>query len=264
MFLHDLTKGLMRRWYFFILGLALTLCAGLYVYQEVPPTYQATASVVLVPPATAVVEGENPYLYMGGLDQAMSVLMVKMNSAVVSQPILKDKAGLGYSVDRDISTTGPIMVVTADGDTEAETLRVLRNVITVMPQNLKTLQDQLSIPSNARITSMSIVTDEKAKSLNKNQIRMVLAAMAGGMAGTVLLTALLDRLMVARRQRKAVKNAPGVGKPSSSGRPANETLGKPLRSVPSRKTSREERASASAVHDGRTSEDTTRAMAHKG
>ncbi len=202
MFLQDLGKGLLRRWYMVVLGLGLTLYGAYMVYGVVPLTYKATASIVLVPPATAVVEGENPYLYMGGLDQAMSVLVVKMNSEAISTPLIHKQPGTTYSLDRDISTTGPIMLLTSESTSEAGTLQLLNNVIKVIPENLKTLQDQLKIPDNARITSMNIASDHEAKPQNKDRIRMTLMAVAAGGAATVLLTGLVDRMLMARRRRR--------------------------------------------------------------
>lgn len=215
MFLQDLAKGLLRRWYLTVIGLLVTLCGAYMVYGVVPLTYKATASVVLVPPATAVVEGENPYLYMGGLDQAMSVLVVKMNSEAVSATLIKDNPGTTYALDRDVTTTGPIMLVTVESTSEAITLQVVDKVLNVIPTNLKALQDQLAIPKTSRITSMNIASDEQAAAQNKNRIRMTLTVAAAGGAATVLLTGLLDRLVMSRKrrrkQRAKKRNRPGGG-----------------------------------------------------
>lgn len=203
MFLHDLGIGLLRRWYLVLFGLLVTGFGAYSLLQIVPVTYEATSSVVLVPPATAVIEGENPYLYMGGLDQALSVLTVRMSSPTVADPILKKRPGLNYSVGKDISTAGPIMLVGAEGETEAETLKLLGQVTKVIPENLQLLQDQLNIPKNARITAMNIVTDTSAKEVNKKQMRAVLAAIAGGTAVTVLGTGLIDRMVMRRKEKRA-------------------------------------------------------------
>lgn len=205
MFLHDLASGLLRRWYLVLFGLLVTALGGYYLLQVVPVTYEATSSVVLVPPATAVIEGENPYLYMGGLDQALSVLTVRMSSPTVADPILHKRTDLTYTIGKDVSTAGPIVLVDAEAGTEAETLKILDQVVAVIPENLKLLQDQLNIPKNARITAMTIVTDTTAKEVNKKQMRVVLAAVAAGSAVTILGTGLLDRLLVRRKAKKALR-----------------------------------------------------------
>ncbi|MBP2411550.1 hypothetical protein JOF48_000349 [Arthrobacter stackebrandtii] len=237
MFLQDLGKGLLRRWYMVVLGLGLTLYGAYMVYGVVPLTYKATASIVLVPPATAVVEGENPYLYMGGLDQAMSVLVVKMNSEAISTPLTHKQPGTTYSLDRDISTTGPIMLLTTESTSEASTLRLLNNVIKVIPDNLKTLQDQLKIPDNARISSMNIASDHEAKPQNKDRIRMTLMTVAAGGAATVLLTGLVDRMLMARRRRRPprIKKQKAGRKPPMDGQnPVNLQQGEVTAAPPSK------------------------------
>src|SRR5690554_2295684 len=101
MFLQDLGRALLRRWYFVLVGLLAT-AAGVYgIQQYIPITYKAEASVVLVPPKTAVIEGENPYLYMGALDQAMSVLIVRMNSEIISKAIVGEETDLSYALAKD-------------------------------------------------------------------------------------------------------------------------------------------------------------------
>lgn len=203
MFLHDLAVGLLRRWYLVLFGLLVTGVGSYYLFQVVPVTYEATSSVVLVPPATAVIEGENPYLYMGGLDQALSVLTVRMSSPTVADPILHKRSDLNYTIGQDQNTAGPIMLVGAEAGTEEETLKVLGQVVKVIPENLKLLQDQLKIPKNARITAMTIVMDTTAEEVNKKQMRAVLAGGAAGMAITVLGTGLIDRMITRRRARRA-------------------------------------------------------------
>lgn len=206
LFLHDLAKGLLRRWYLVLFGILVTGFGGYMIFQIVPVNYEATSSIVLVPPATAVIEGENPYLYMGGLDQALSVLTVRMSAPLVADPILKDQPGLNFSIGKDVTTTGPIMLVGAEGPTEAQTLQVLDEVIKVVPENLAILQEQLGIPENARITTMTIVTDTKAKEVTKKQMRAFLGVVALGLGTTVLATGLLDRLIMGRKAKRLPDN----------------------------------------------------------
>lgn len=206
MFLHDLGVGLLRRWYLVLVGMLVTGFGAYSLTQVVPVTYEAASSVVLVPPATAVIEGENPYLYMGGLDQALSVLTVRLSSPTVADPILQKRADLNYFVDKDASTAGPIMLVGAEAGNEQETLALLNQVVSVIPDNLKLIQDQLNIPQDARITAMNIVTDTTAKEVNKKQMRTVLAGIAGGMAVTVLGTGLVDRFLIRRGGKKSKRS----------------------------------------------------------
>lgn len=217
MFLQDLAHGLLRRWYMVLIGIMLTAAAGLFVFRTVPVTFEATSSLVLIPPVTTVSGGSNPYLYMGGLDQALSVLTVRMNSPVVADPILGKDPELSYAMGKDMTTAGPIMVISAAGDTEARTLNVLNQIVKSVPSNMKILQDQLQIPADTRITVMTIVTDTTAKAVNKKQIRSLLTVIAGGLALTLLLTALFDRAFIRLRKwrtgRRRARSRIGRGAP---------------------------------------------------
>ncbi|WP_113717144.1 hypothetical protein [Arthrobacter dokdonensis] len=203
MFLHDLFEGMLRRWYIVLVGIALTLCGGFLLYRNVPLTYQATASIVLVPPATAVVDGENPYLYMGGLDQALSVLTVKLNSNAVSDGVVGKYTGAKYYVQKDPLAAGPILLVTVTAASNNDALEILKDVQVVVPQNLASLQDQLKVPKSSRISTMDIVSDSKSDPQTKNRIRLVIAAVGAGGAVTVLATAIIDSKLSRRRRRKS-------------------------------------------------------------
>ncbi|MGP5220321.1 hypothetical protein [Arthrobacter rhombi] len=204
MFLRDLAYGLLRRWYVVVVGLLATAGLGYYIYQVVPVTYNTTASLVLIPPETAVLEGDNPYLYMGGLEQALSVLLIKVGSSDMNNAVLGEQSSSTYEIYKDQTTTGPIMVVEAVGDTPQESVRVLRSVIAEVPGSLKTMQDELKVPAPSMISVSTIAVDSKATPMEKDRVRLVLVAVAGAGTLTLLTTALLDHLLVQRRRRRSL------------------------------------------------------------
>lgn len=210
MFVHDLIQGLLRRWYFVVACLLATLTFAGYIYVTTPPTFEANASVVLVPPIAQVKEGSNPFLYMGGLEQALAVLIVRVGSPAVADPILQKDPELTYTVARDAATAGPIVRITAEGNTAEATLRVLSDVVKAMPQSMEYLQDELTVPSKVRISVMTIVQDGDAKAVTKKQQRMVLTIVGAGFLLTVLATAVLDRLLLVRKAKKDAKSKKGA------------------------------------------------------
>lgn len=223
MFLRDLGYGLLRRWYVVVFGLIATIGAGYYTYQVVPITYSTTASLVLIPPKTAVIEGDNPYLYMGGLEQALSVLLVKVGSNDMNNAVIGEQSSSTYEIYKDQSTTGPIMVVEAIGDTPQESVRVLRGVISEVPGSLKTMQDELKIPAPSMISVSTIAVDSEAAPLEKDRLRLVLVVVAGAGTLALLLTALLDHLLIQRRRRKALAgHDPKASKRGSRKEPTRE------------------------------------------
>lgn len=202
MFVHDLMQGLLRRWYFVLACLLATLSVAAYFYVTTPPTYEANASVVLVPPIAQVEEGSNPFLYMGGLEQALAVLTVRVDSPAVADPILGKNPELTYTVARDTGTAGPIVRITAEGNTAESTLRILNDVVKAMPESMKYLQDELQVAEKVRITVMTIVQDNEAKAVTKKLQRLVLSILGAGILLTILATSLLDRALNARKSRQ--------------------------------------------------------------
>ncbi|AXJ09296.1 hypothetical protein [Arthrobacter sp. PM3] len=202
MFLHNLGWGLLRRWYFALAGILITAAGALFVWTAVPPSYQATSTAVLLPPSSLVGEKGNPYLYMGGLEQALTVLTVRLRSAEVEEPLIQGRGDLSYLVEKDPASPGPVMLITATAGSQASAMELLEEVVKVIPANLAVMQDQLRIPTFNRVEVMTVVQDHTAVLLIKDQLRVLLAAVAGGLAVTVLVTALLDRVLTSRRKKR--------------------------------------------------------------
>lgn len=207
MFLRDLYASLRRRWYFVVAGVLLTAALAAFAYREVPVEYKATGSVALVPPATAVISGDNPFLYMGGLEQALGVLTVKLNSPSAQRPILDRYPGVEYATTRDPSTNGPIVFVSVTGTTAENSLGALRQVLSAVPENLTALQDALSLSQEARMTSMSLAQDDKARINDGPRTRIILMLIAAGAAGSLLVTGQLDKILLRRRAGRGVRRS---------------------------------------------------------
>jgi hypothetical protein len=211
MLLPDLGMGLLRRWYFVVLGVLLTMGGAFLLTALVPPTYQATARIVLIPPTSLVTAGGNPYLFLGGLEQALGVLTVRLGSEAVGEQVLQGHTGGSYLAEKDSMSPGPIMLITAEGESPESTLQVLDSVIKVLPENLEGMQNQLNIPASSRITAMTIVRENEPKMVVKSQLRAVLAGVAAGLSLTVLATGLLDRLLSSRRRNAGRRHASDLG-----------------------------------------------------
>jgi hypothetical protein len=211
MLLHDLGRGLLRRWYFVVIGVLLTACGALLLSSLVPPTHRATARVVLIPPSSLVSADGNPYLFLGGLEQALGVLTVKLSSDAASEQVLEAHPGGSYTAVKDAVSPGPIMLITAESESPESTLQVLDAVLKIVPENLENMQDQLNIPKPSRITALTIVREDTTTKVLQSQLRAVLGGVALGLSMTVLLTGLLDRMLTARKARRRHASIPEGG-----------------------------------------------------
>ena len=207
MLLHDLGRGLLRRWYFVVIGVLLTACGAVLLSSMVPPMHRATARVVLIPPPSLVSTDGNPYLFLGGLEQALGVLTVKLSSEATSEQILQEHPDGSYTAVKDATSPGPIMLITAESESPESTLQVLDAVLRVVPENLENMQDQLNIPGQSRITALTIVREDATTTVLQGQLRAVLAGVALGLSMTVLLTGLLDRLLTSRTKKAGRRHA---------------------------------------------------------
>ncbi|OMH23860.1 hypothetical protein BKD30_10845 [Tersicoccus phoenicis] len=205
MFVRDFISSCRRLWYVVLVGLAITAVATITVFGAIKPTYEAGASVVLIPPKVAVTVGDNPYLYLGGLDQAVGVLRVKVTSPEVAGALLDRYPGSALSIVQDTTTSGPIMAITATADDAGSAMQLLAGTVALMPKTLAELQTSLKVPAASTITMMELSRDSTAKSVDKQQLQATVLTAVVGTAATILITGLLDRMLARRRSGGAAE-----------------------------------------------------------
>ncbi|GAB2456323.1 hypothetical protein [Xylanimonas ulmi] len=201
----DVLKSLTRRWYLTVLTLALTLGGAYAVFVTVPPTYQQTASIVLVPGPASVAEGANPLLYLGGLTYQRDLLLRSLGSGSVRGPLLQEHDGADFSVDPDYATQSPVVLITAVGPTPGETTAMLNAVQAAAQVQLDRVQEQVNAPQDTLSGIVQVGEDTSPSTVNSDRLK--LTGLTGAVLGVVgvLLTIFIDVRLVARR-RKAAEN----------------------------------------------------------
>jgi hypothetical protein len=195
-------RALFRRWYAVLLGLLLTGGLCFAAFTLVPLQYQAEANVLFLPPKTISGNGGNPYLDLGGLDGFADVAARAVSDPLVVQRLKRDGLVGEFTVVPDLTSSGPVLLVTSK-TTEAPTaLNSLDLVLKRLPRTAAQIQDSSSIPERAQITVKVITRSEKAEPLTKDQLRVLLVALAGGLGITVFGTSLLDGFLRARAGRR--------------------------------------------------------------
>jgi hypothetical protein len=132
---------------------------------------------------------------MGGLESVLSVLNVRLNSAEVAEPLLDGRDNVKYVVERYTNSPGPVLLVTTQAESAGSAMQMMDDVLRILPENLEILQNQLRIPTFSRVEVMTIVQDKNPEVLIKDQLRTVLIAVAAGLALTVVVTGLMDRVL---------------------------------------------------------------------
>lgn len=198
-------SSLGRRWYMVLAGILVTGLLCLAIQMNAPDKYKSQASLVLMPSTQSVGDAGNPYLYLGGMGEALDILIRKLASQPVRERILGTFATAGYTAEPDRGTTGAIMVITATADNPEEAMAVLKAVMTEAPRSLNQMQEDLGVAASARISTMELLVDRQAIPEEKGRTQLVLIAGAGGMAITLILSVLLDGLLVTRGRKRQTR-----------------------------------------------------------
>ena len=202
MFVRDLIFSSLKRWYFLLVGLIVTGVAAFLVFGMISPTYEAKASMVLIPPKVAVTVGDNPYLYLGGLDQALGVLQVKVASPSESESLIEKYAGAELSIAKDATTSGPIVAIKASANNADDTMKLLAGSIDLVPKTLAAMQKELQVPQPSLISVLELSSDREPTKVAKKQLQMTVIVAAGGASLSLLGTGFLDRMLNRRKGRR--------------------------------------------------------------
>lgn len=173
MYVRDVGESLLRRWYFSVLSLFLVTGLAVLTAALISPTYQAKASLVLVPPETTTGSSGNPYLFLGGLQQSVDVLTRAISADNIRAEVAKKAPTGSYEVVADFGTSAPILLVTALDTTGSGAKAMLAAVETQVPVTLRDLQRSLGVRTGAQITSMTVTSDDKAQAIQKKRLRGV-------------------------------------------------------------------------------------------
>lgn len=210
MWLRDMLRSLLRRWYLLLVCLAATAAGTYLVYQAVPVSYSAKGSLVLMPPKTSVGPNGNPYLYLGGMNQALDVLSSKLSAEDTMAPILAAHPGISYSAVPDRSSSGSVVLATVRGADRNDVMSGLAAVMDVVPTTLTAMQITQAVPPDSRISLMTLVVDRQTTTDAKTRTMSVLAAGGGGAALGILLVGFIDGRLLARQARLGAKAAPAA------------------------------------------------------
>lgn len=203
MYLRDLMRSLVRRWYLVFTGLVLTGVAAVCLFNTLPVSYHSGASMLLLPPQTATGKDGNPFLQLGGLNQAVDVLTRTLTSDQERKPLLKENPGATFTIAADGTTSGPIFIATSTASTGAESTKMMNDVVAAVPVALATIQSGLSVKPLSQINMVVISQDQKPMLDSKTRIQALAGIIAVGIALTIIITGLIDGLLGSRRRRLA-------------------------------------------------------------
>lgn len=228
--LRTVLASLARRWYLVVAGVLVTGLLCMSVQMSAPEKYKSQASLVLMPSSQSIGDAGNPYLYLGGMSEALDILIRKITSQPVRERLLANFGSATYVAEPDRGTSGAILVITTTADSPEETMALLKAVMDETPRSLNEMQEALDVAVPARITTMSLLVDRQAVPEVKARTQLVLLSGAGGVGLTLLLSVLVDGLLMTRARKK---EASRKATPSDDGPPPMDGQG-PAQHAPAR------------------------------
>lgn len=201
MLVRDVLAASRRRWWAVLLGLAATVGMVIAATFIVHPSYEAKADVLLLPPASSIEAGGNPYLQLGSLRQAVDLVVVAVSDQRSVSYVKAISETAEYEVVADPRTSSPTVLITVTDTSPARALEVRDAIVKLIPQRLAQLQQDIQVEPERQVTSTLISADTTAERVGQAQLRAAIAAGLGGLTLTFLCAALLDNLLDRRARR---------------------------------------------------------------
>jgi uncharacterized protein involved in exopolysaccharide biosynthesis len=199
----DTLRTLARRWYITVPGIVLALGAAVFAYASTPPSYERSASLLLLPDDTSLPKNSNPYLYISGLSLAADVLVRSVGSLNTMNDMQDEFPGVKVDVTRDVSTAGPILVLKVRDTSDEVAGRALDVMIENSTAALNDLQAQQNIPPKRRITLQKVTLDAEGVPQKKSQLVAAGGVAAAGLVLTLVVASVVEGLGIRSRRRVA-------------------------------------------------------------
>lgn len=249
----DFVGVLRRRWLLVLVGLLMTVGLSGAAYYLFKPTYEITGTVLLLPPrSSSASEDVNPYLRLGGLQQAVDLVGLSLSDQATQQEFKAMSKDVDFTVQADVRTSSPVLVIDVKDSTPEDALRIRDILVARVPLNLLAMQGVLGVSPSDRVTATVLTLDAQAVEVGKNRVRAAVIAACVGLGVTLVTATLWD----ARRLRHPRRRRPGNSNPDPDQaiRPqkeattdqAEDSVGTPVSPVspPSSLDAREEPADA--------------------
>ena len=221
----NVLAALGRQWPVLLLALFLVAATTAVVWFKLPPTYQATGTVVLIPPGDPK-SGVNSYDHF---TSAYIILAVVLSDSVNSDDAVARLKAEGLSAKYTV-TTDPqaptITVVSTDSD-PAKTEATMRAVIDQVATFLRVRQAATGAAPTTWVTVSPVsVPSSPMKTAATLRIAVIVAVL--GLLAAVSLTVLADHVARARRRRLEATRRPVALQWRHAAPPVREKPRRPL------------------------------------
>jgi hypothetical protein len=203
---------LTRHWRVTVPAALLTVLLVGAAFRSSSPTYEATGSIVLLPPPEApdvqpsseplppATVGQNPFARYGDLSVVADILARVLDSDS-RQAEFESQGVTGYDVVVNRFQRGPVVDVTGQGPNPEAAIRSTEIVLKEVNAVLSDLQESEGADPNYFIRGASVELPSTATPMYGSTVRTAIAALAVGALGTLGL-AVLAEVIAGRREAR--------------------------------------------------------------
>jgi hypothetical protein len=219
---------LTRHWRVTVPAALLTVLLIGAAFRSSSPTYEATGSIVLLPPPEAPdvqpssqpapppTVGQNPFARYGDLSVVADILARVLDSDS-RQAEFESQGVTGYDVVVNRFQRGPVIDVTGLGPNPEAAIRSTGIVLKEVNAALSDLQEAEGADPNYFIHSASVELPSTATAMYGSTVRTAIAALAVGALGTLGLAVLAEVITRRREARPTAAADPAMPGAASNG-----------------------------------------------
>jgi uncharacterized protein involved in exopolysaccharide biosynthesis len=208
----DLLGVLRRRWLLVIVGILLTagLSGGAYVTFK--PTYEVTATVLMLPPApqTPGTGSTNPYLQLSGLQQVVDLVGVSLTDQAKTLELEAISKDVEFTVKADTRTDSPLLVIDVKDSSPETAVAIRDNLVASVPVRLAEMQQALAVSQRDQVTSTVLTLDAQPEEIGKNRVRAAVVAGGLGLALALVAATVWDAHRIRHPRRQASPRRPAT------------------------------------------------------
>ncbi|MEY9873345.1 hypothetical protein ABH931_002827 [Streptacidiphilus sp. MAP12-33] len=202
--LAEIARVMRRRWYVLLPGLLLTAALAVAIIVVLPPKYQSQSTVELLNSQKATVPFDgNPFLStQTSLTGMADSLGRNLNSDSAKAELAARGVSDTYVAMIADNAQAPLMWLTVTGPDPSQVLAEDRTLTAYAAERLQQFQTQQSVPQDAMIRMMTIVSPQTPAAQTKTRIEYTVLA---GLLGLAL--SLVATFFVEARRRRAPDGA---------------------------------------------------------
>jgi capsular polysaccharide biosynthesis protein len=205
----DFFGVLRRRWLLLLIGFLMTVGLSGAAYELFKPTYEITGTVLLLPPPpSSASESANPYLRLGGLQQAVDLVGVALSDQATQLELKAISKDVEFTVQADVRTSSPLLVIDVKDSSPETALRIRDILVARVPVRLGEMQAAIAVNSEDRVTATVVTLDAQAVEVGKNRLRAAVVAACVGLGLTLVTATRWDARRLRRPRRKPARPNP--------------------------------------------------------